>query len=62
MFSNPCVCAATPQVAADPKTAEWQLYLVDWGYNTMPERTAAAAHPKITVIAVDGFKRLLHAA
>lgn len=55
------LCSQHNQVAADPQTANWQLYLVDWGYNTMPERTAAAANPKITVINVDGFKRLLHA-
>ena len=52
---------AAPQVAVDPKTANWQLYLVDWGYNTPQEQMAAAAHPKITVVNVASFAKLLHA-
>jgi hypothetical protein len=47
------------QVAKEPNTSNWQLYLVDWGYNTQPERDAAAAHPKITVVDIEGFKQLL---
>ena len=37
----------------------WKLYLVDWGYNTPEERAAAAAHPRITVLDVAAFRRLL---
>lgn len=62
LFFSPATHAITLQVAKEPKTANWQLYLVDWGYNTPPERAAAAAHPKITVVDIDGFKQVLHTA
>ena len=42
-----------------PALDAWELYLVDWGYNTPEERAAAAAHPRITVLDVAAFRRLL---
>ena len=33
-----------------PELADWQLYLVDWGYNTADERQRADANPRIEVI------------
>jgi hypothetical protein len=41
---------------------DWQLYLVDWGYNTPGERQAAAAHPRINVVDIQGFTNLMAAA
>ena len=38
---------------------DWELYLVDWGYNTASERARAAANPRIEVIGVDAFISLL---
>jgi len=38
------------------------LYLVDWGYNTAPERERARADPRIRLLDVDGFTALLAAA
>ncbi|EFJ53097.1 hypothetical protein VOLCADRAFT_101579 [Volvox carteri f. nagariensis] len=47
------------KVARDPALSDWQLFLVDWGYNTPGERARAAAHPAITVIDKHQFKELL---
>ena len=38
------------QVCKVPELADWQLYLVDWGYNTAEERQQAEANPRIEVI------------
>jgi hypothetical protein len=46
-------------VAATPGAEAWQLVLVDWGYNTKEERAAAAAHPDIQILDLEGFKHLL---
>lgn len=37
----------------------WNLYLVDWGYNTEPERTSATADPRLSVIDVAAFQGLI---
>jgi len=47
------------QVAKDPKLDQWELYLVDWGYNTVEERARAAQHPRIKVINTQQFAALL---
>eukprot|EP00878_Enallax_costatus_P030946 GHUV01033766.1.p1 GENE.GHUV01033766.1~~GHUV01033766.1.p1 ORF type:complete len:213 (+),score=60.36 GHUV01033766.1:674-1312(+) len=47
------------KVAKTPGAHNWQLYLVDWGYNTPAEREAAAADPRITVLGVKGFHELM---
>ena len=33
-----------------PELAAWNLYLVDWGYNTEAERSRAAADPRIELV------------
>ncbi|EIE27437.1 hypothetical protein COCSUDRAFT_26736 [Coccomyxa subellipsoidea C-169] len=38
------------KVCKVPELQEWQLYLVDWGYNTREERERAEANPRISVI------------
>ena len=55
-----CFCAVTQVCKEDALTA-WQLYLVDWGYNTQPERDAAAQNPRIHVVDQDHFTQLAHA-
>lgn len=40
---------------------QWQLYLVDWGYNTEAERRRAAADPRITLLSKDDFLALTSA-
>ena len=47
------------QVAATPSCESWQLFLVDWGYNTREERATALAHPRITLIDKDAFGQLM---
>lgn len=37
----------------------WQLFLVDWGYNTRAERADAAANPGVELIGVERFAGLL---
>ena len=37
----------------------WQLYLVDWGYNTEDERKRANSNERISVIAHGQFASLL---
>ena len=41
---------------------EWELYLVNCGYNTPEERARANANPRIKVIGVDAFINMLEAA
>lgn len=50
---------AQSQVTKTPGAECWQLYLVDWGYNTPAERQAAAANPRVTVIDRPGFRELM---
>lgn len=38
------------QGSRQPEIDPWQLYLVDWGYNTAEERAAATANPRIQVV------------
>ena len=38
---------------------EWQLILVDWGYNTVDERERAEAIPRIEVMDVGTFAKML---
>ena len=52
-------CIITWQVAKVEDLSSWKLYLVDWGYNTVPERMRAAANPRITVIDKAEFAQLL---
>lgn len=58
LVCDPCnwLCS---QVCKDPALDNWQLYLVDWGYNTQKERARAAANPRIKVINSQQFAELL---
>jgi len=47
------------KVLKEPGLSGWQLYLVDWGYNTAGERQRAEANPRITVINAQQFAQLL---
>jgi hypothetical protein len=47
------------KVCAVPGLGHWNLYLVDWGYNTGEERAAAAANPRVRVIDAAEFGALL---
>lgn len=48
------------KVIQAPETAgKWQLFLVDWGYNTPPERQQAADSPHIELIGVERFAQLM---
>ena len=47
------------KVAAAEGFEKWELYLVDWGYNTAAERAAAAAHPRIRLVSPATFADLL---
>ncbi|BDA48771.1 hypothetical protein COCOBI_12-4530 [Coccomyxa sp. Obi] len=44
------------KVCKVPELQEWQLYLVDWGYNTQEERERAAANPRISVVSKDQLR------
>lgn len=36
----------------------WQLFLVDWGYNTAAEQQSARESEKIKVVDISGFEAL----
>jgi hypothetical protein len=38
------------QVCKVKELEHWQLYLVDWGYNTEAERQQAAANPRVNLV------------
>ncbi len=42
-----------------PGFEAWQLYLVDWGYNTPEERARAAANERIKVVGVNEFREVV---
>lgn len=42
-----------------PGFEQWQLYLVDWGYNTPAERERAANSGRIRVIGVREFADIM---
>lgn len=42
-----------PQVCKVAGLEEWQLYLVDWGYNTEEERHRANENPRISLLSLD---------
>lgn len=47
------------KVLTMPELDAWQLYLVDWGYNTQEERAWASAHPRIQLIGLQQFIALV---
>ena len=52
--------ATLEKCAADPALKDWQLYLVDWGYNTAAERARAMGREdgRIRVIGMEEFQGL----
>lgn len=54
-----CPPSRSSQVAKDPQLDGWELFLVDWGYNTPEERARASANPRIEVVDAQGFAALL---
>ena len=50
------------KVCATPGLEDWELFLVDWGYNTAEERSRAVANPRITLLGIDAFVAMLRAA
>ena len=49
------------QVSKVAELDKWQLYLVDWGYNTEAERRRADADPRITLLSKEDFLALTSA-
>ncbi len=47
------------QVAATPGFERWQLFLVEWGYNTVDERHRASSSDRIRVIGLSQFDELM---
>ena len=47
------------QISQEPSMSAWELYLVDWGYNTAAERQRAADNPRIRCVDMRGFSTLL---
>jgi hypothetical protein len=45
------------KVCATEGLEDWELFLVDWGYNTPEERARAEANPRITVWGLEDFVR-----
>ena len=48
------------KVAADESMKKWNLYLVDWGYNTEEERERARGNERIEVVGVERFRGYDH--
>jgi hypothetical protein len=46
-------------VCARDGLEKWELFLVDWGYNTEEERARARANPRIRVVDVETFAETL---
>jgi hypothetical protein len=46
------------QVSKLEQLSHWKLYLVDWGYNTKPERERAESDDRIQVISIKEFEAL----
>ena len=38
---------------------KWNLYLVDWGYNTEEERERARGNERIEVVGVERFRGMI---
>ena len=51
--------SALEKVCAEPALDAWELFFVDWGYNTPEERERAAMNPRIRLIGLEEFKALL---
>ncbi|XP_057435668.1 uncharacterized protein LOC130728270 [Lotus japonicus] len=51
--------ATLKNVIKEPELDGWNLYLVDWGFNTQKEREEAAANPRIQVLGLSDFSNKL---
>ncbi|KAK7273882.1 hypothetical protein RIF29_14946 [Crotalaria pallida] len=51
--------ATLKNVINEPELDEWNLYLVDWGFNTKKEREEAAVNPRIQVLEISDFSKKL---
>jgi len=47
------------KIAADETMKKWNLYLVDWGYNTEEERERAKKNERIEVVGVERFREMI---
>eukprot|EP00238_Polyblepharides_amylifera_P002717 CAMPEP_0196580380 /NCGR_PEP_ID=MMETSP1081-20130531/28593_1 /TAXON_ID=36882 /ORGANISM="Pyramimonas amylifera, Strain CCMP720" /LENGTH=263 /DNA_ID=CAMNT_0041900231 /DNA_START=251 /DNA_END=1042 /DNA_ORIENTATION=+ len=47
------------KVIQDSSLDAWNLYLVDWGYNTTEEREWAQANSRIQLIGIDEFSKIV---
>ncbi|MFS7932356.1 putative HAD-like superfamily protein [Helianthus anomalus] len=47
--------ATLKNVIKDPELNGWNLYLVDWGYNTQKDRDEAANHSRINLLQLSDF-------
>lgn len=53
--------ATLEKVCATPGLEQWELYLVNWGYNTKEERTRAEENPRIKLLGPREFQSLVEA-
>ncbi|XP_004492759.1 uncharacterized protein [Cicer arietinum] len=51
--------ATLKNVIKEPELDNWNLYLVDWGFNTQKEREEAAANPRIQLLELSDFSSKL---
>ncbi|KAL1322127.1 hypothetical protein HN51_067065 [Arachis hypogaea] len=51
--------ATLKNVIKEPELDNWNLYLVNWGFNTQKERDEAAASPRITLLELSDFSKKL---
>ncbi|GAU39482.1 hypothetical protein TSUD_159140 [Trifolium subterraneum] len=51
--------ATLKNVIKEPELDNWNLYLVNWGFNTQKERDEAAANPRIQLLELSDFSSKL---
>ncbi|XP_058754691.1 uncharacterized protein LOC131627845 [Vicia villosa] len=51
--------ATLKNVIKEPELDNWNLYLVDWGFNTQKERDEAAADPRVQLLELSDFSSKL---
>ncbi|XP_019431713.1 PREDICTED: uncharacterized protein LOC109338832 [Lupinus angustifolius] len=51
--------ATLKNVIKEPELDQWNLYLVDWGFNTQKEREEAAANPRVQLLELSDFSKKL---
>ncbi|WJX77557.1 hypothetical protein P8452_60853 [Trifolium repens] len=51
--------ATLKNVIKEPELDNWNLYLVNWGFNTQKERDEAAANPRIQLLELSDFSNKL---